>query len=1191
MATLSSQEALDVVGLVGELMREANSMPPGKEEARVVSLRKAKDLILSKIPDLIDNFWVEMLATRHERSVIMIAFCLEWIQEACAKEPVALMPDAIPIVLQLMEHQSVAVQKASLNAAREIYRNAFAWILRSAKESEAQSVWTELKRIKDHVTYAIGEDYEQSHVGYRLLSYKFVETVITCQTPRDSDVPATSEDWVSSLDFPPRFQFQTRETVEEEAHRLLQTLEDYLTSPDFDVKYVDRESIIGCLFHLAKRRPQYLGRILTTVEFVHGNIPESYSKLEVEGLRKYLKAALMSFLRRSHDGDVLGRVVQLLINLGASNTDVNRARPKWQEVQKRKRSDSSSDPAAKRVKGYEDSRRSASDTAVASDPQALAVDINMKTIVDKLTPNNVIELVLTNMKKLPSTMPTQFNATYTPIGSGPIEGILQHLARLMAVQMVAAGVGPGVVEMNRRRQEEMSIRNQMDTAEAEDNTSPQQISSVLSRQSSVVTVVKSEVPDDDDGHSNDSADAKKLMEEMHETPDAYKATDKAFRLLDITEPIPRDDRGNAILSIVNEIISNDGNVLSASGEYLYHKCLIRFAVKIGLDSLRERIMKYILEDIGKRTELAFRWIYEEYAVARQMTRDSTDHNLDELVRYDECLTKFIRGFIDHPEYREGTVNNLYMEVPVVTEGAVDLLTYYCAARSVHGAMRLIQKLVSSRPNADRFIVPALEMTLNQRKDIQTQAVQTCVKVYETVPELREPIRDFAVVSMKLLNNVVQPPAWFFAEKYGRGGKAATYAWTEEYQKLCTTLFSGLLSEDPSLLPTLGEIYNEHPSDVKKTIFKVIEQPIKSVGMNAPEVLHFVKSPPKGSESLVLRIIHLLTETHPATPELIASIRTLYSDRIPDVRFLIPILNGLPKEDIFAALPKLIKLNPVLVQEVFHRLLGTGKHKQDSTQRKPSVTPAEVLIELHKIDLGKVDAKTLIKATGLCLEEKELYNYETMVFVLKNLVEIDPLPFLLMRTVLQTMQMHNRLLPFIMNILQRLVEKQVWNLPLLWEGFVKCCEKTVPSSFPVILLLPAERLLTVLDSHPALKTALQKHVQELGLRQRAFMSQKVLNVVLTGKIDLPQGSTVAEENPVDVVGVIAPLVSQNGSRVPLVIKLEEEHEAPAPIRSVMEEDSNEPSSRLTESTDDSNSMVIKQEDSDSEEEDVKPEISV
>jgi hypothetical protein len=68
------------------------------------------------------------------------------------------------------------------------------------------------------------------------------------------------------------------------------------------------------------------------------------------------------------------------------------------------------------------------------------------------------------------------------------------------------------------------------------------------------------------------------------------------------------------------------------------------------------IMKFILEDIGTRVELAFRWIYEEYVMAKQLTRNPTDSlGQDELQRYDDCLSKFIKGFIDHPEYREGYV--------------------------------------------------------------------------------------------------------------------------------------------------------------------------------------------------------------------------------------------------------------------------------------------------------------------------------------------------------------------------------------------------------------------------------------------------------------------------------------------------------------------------------------------------------
>ena len=52
-------------------------------------------------------------------------------------------------------------------------------------------------------------------------------------------------------------------------------------------------------------------------------------------------------------------------------------------------------------------------------------------------------------------------------------------------------------------------------------------------------------------------------------------------------------------------------------------------------------------------------------------------------------------------------------------------------------------------------------------------------------------------------------------------------------------------------------------------------------------------------------------------------RDLYAKRVADVRFLIPVLNGLTRQDIKAALPKLIKLNPEVVKKVFNRLLGVG----------------------------------------------------------------------------------------------------------------------------------------------------------------------------------------------------------------------------------------------------------------------------
>ena len=52
------------------------------------------------------------------------------------------------------------------------------------------------------------------------------------------------------------------------------------------------------------------------------------------------------------------------------------------------------------------------------------------------------------------------------------------------------------------------------------------------------------------------------------------------------------------------------------------------------------------------------------------------------------------------------------------------------------------------------------------------------------------------------------------------------------------------------------------------------------------------------------------------------VRDLYQQRVPDVRLLIPVLNGLTKKEVLAVLPKLIKLNPDVVKKVFSRLLGT-----------------------------------------------------------------------------------------------------------------------------------------------------------------------------------------------------------------------------------------------------------------------------
>lgn len=66
----------------------------------------------------------------------------------------------------------------------------------------------------------------------------------------------------------------------------------------------------------------------------------------------------------------------------------------------------------------------------------------------------------------------------------------------------------------------------------------------------------------------------------------------------------------------------------------------------------------------------------------------------------------------------------------------------------------------------------------------------------------------------------------------------------------------------------------------------------------------------------------------------------------------------------------------------------------------------------------------LPATNMCFGEKKVYTQETLAVVLQQLMDQTPLPTLLMRTVIQSLSMYPRLIGFVMNILLRLITKQV-----------------------------------------------------------------------------------------------------------------------------------------------------------------------
>lgn len=130
------------------------------------------------------------------------------------------------------------------------------------------------------------------------------------------------------------------------------------------------------------------------------------------------------------------------------------------------------------------------------------------------------------------------------------------------------------------------------------------------------------------------------------------------------------------------------------------------------------------------------------------------------------------------------------------------------------------------------------------------------------------------------------------------------------------------------------MYVKVNADIKRTILRVIETPIKKMGSQSEALVEIIESCKNGTETLIIRIVHLLTELGPLGVDLIDKIRNLNRTKVvSDVRLLIPIINSLTKQEVLSILPSILKLNPVVIKEVFGRLLtvtpGPRKFKSNS----------------------------------------------------------------------------------------------------------------------------------------------------------------------------------------------------------------------------------------------------------------------
>eukprot|EP00252_Welwitschia_mirabilis_P009709 TRINITY_DN2247_c0_g2_i1.p1 TRINITY_DN2247_c0_g2~~TRINITY_DN2247_c0_g2_i1.p1 ORF type:complete len:420 (-),score=76.46 TRINITY_DN2247_c0_g2_i1:932-2026(-) len=309
----------------------------------------------------------------------------------------------------------------------------------------------------------------------------------------------------------------------------------------------------------------------------------------------------------------------------------------------------------------------------------------------------------------------------------------------------------------------------------------------------------------------------------------------------------------------------------------------------------------------------------------------------------------------------------------------------------------------------------------------------------------------------------------------KGTQIATVISVEKAQRYMS-LFFALCTKKHVLLSQLFDVYGKAPKTVKQAVHRHIPNIVRTIS-SSDELLKIISDPPAGSEHLLIQVLHFLTDRKTPSKELIATVKQLYEQKLKDPAILIPLLSSLSKEEVLPIFPRLVDLPLDKFRVALARIL------QGSVHTGPALTPAEVLIAIHTIDPER-DALPLRKITdacSACFDQKVVFTQQVLEKVLNHLVEENPLPLLFMRTVIQAVDKFPNLVDFVMDILSRLIKKQIWRQPKLWVGFLKCAYQTKPHSYPVLLQLPPSLLENALNKHPTLRGPLASYASQANVR--------------------------------------------------------------------------------------------------------------
>ncbi|TVU35442.1 hypothetical protein EJB05_17332 [Eragrostis curvula] len=646
------------------------------------------------------------------------------------------------------------------------------------------------------------------------------------------------------------------------------------------------------------------------------------------------------------------------------------------------------------------------------------------------------------------------------------------------------------------------------------------------------------------------------VEMVHQLPSEVTSTDEADNADSEVDPFlpvsaastPEDTNhdlpvipSNVELSDKEKISLNKLAIRRIIDDYKKNSLDARFSLLAHLiaqsaadDNIMDLIQKHIIFHYHdqKGYELAMHVLYQLRSVDLADLPGSCTYTSK---HYEMFFISLARSLIDSLPASDKSFSKLLCDAPYLPESSFKLLESLCVSEGsneqikdgdsdrVTQGLGTVWSLILGRPPLRHVCLDiALKCAVHFQDEVRGKAVRLVAKKLYDLPYATEKIEQFAIESLVgvayeqgvdtdvNLPSSKEPAAEKFkfddqetsvsashipdAGYSESGSSKASFvspkqsAVSVSEAKRHTSLFFALCTKRPSLLQHLFNIYGRSPKIVKQCIHRHIPGLVRNLGSSCPEMLDIIHNSPEGSDHLVTLIVQTLTEESNPSAGIVAAVKHLYKTKLKDASILIPLLSSFPKEEVLSIFPRLVDLPVVKFQDALARIL------QGTAHSGPALTPAEVLIAIHDMTPEKdnVALKKIIEACTTCFEQRTVFTQQVLERSLNQLVDRVPIPVLFMRTVIQALDAFPALVDFVMGILSRLINKEIWKVPKLWVGFLKLVSQTQPRSFDVLLQLPPGQLERVLHKYPNLRTPLSSFVNQRNMQ--SILPRQILQVL-------------------------------------------------------------------------------------------------